>query len=208
MNPDSSVSTPHRLPEQRRQAGRHDLGEQGRAGLADDERRDDGRQQPHAVEQVLEPARGRRWPTTGPPATTERDAEGDADDGGDDDVAGPPAQVGGRRRGWASGGWWSRSTPRMHGRRHRDTGTASIGVDRPTVGSIGPASFAGTNRIRFRGSVAGPHSQRSKRSPEASSIVPAVYTGRRRARPQPADDGRRRSRALRARCGARGGGPG
>ena len=78
----------------------------------------------------------------------------------------------------------------------------------------GPASFAGTNQIRFRGSVVGPHSQRTRRSPEAvfgcaESVVPAQALrspcsyNRCARRPR-----RRRSPGPPARCGARGGGRG
>ena len=166
----ASVSMPHWLPSSADTPGRDDLREQRRAGLADDQRGEHGREQPRPRRGVLRAGRAERRErrtrrTPGP----EDHAEHDADDGRDDDVAGPPRAVDGTGARRMCGGRRYPSIrippgnrlppPPSRGRRRRDSG---------------PASFAGMSRIRFCGSVVGPHSQRSRAPRRRYSVAVSV----------------------------------
>src|SRR5205807_8215964 len=82
--------------------GGHGLGEHAGARLADDQRPEDGRQEPDARDgRAGRPEPGEEVVGTGPEPVpcVEDDAEGDGEDGGDNDVNGPPAVA---VHGWAS----------------------------------------------------------------------------------------------------------
>ena len=159
--------------EQRRHAGRDHLREQRRAGLADD------------VAAPGRPARARRR-TAGPSAGgantntasnaapgevpgPEHDAEATPMIGRHDDVARPPrvSTAGAPRSGSKP------SSPSIPDLRQARTpppmpGTACCGC--------GPASYTGTNRIRFRGSVVCTTLSALARSPEADLRLSAEST--------------------------------
>ena len=190
-NPErSDVGTPRGACE-RRDAGGDHLREHRGAGLPDDQRCEHGGDEPHAVQKegVDRDGRGRRgYDAPDDVPGREHDAEHDTDHGRDEDVARPPRLL--------------RRSPRgpglIDGSHEVSTSRYGYAVLRARTASVepGPASFAGTSRIRFRGSVVGPHSQRACAPRRRSSVARDGSAG-----PQPATPARFASRLATSRLG-------
>ena len=183
-----------RAAQERRNAGGHHLGEDRGARLADDQRREDGRHEPHR--------RTASRAASGRPQVSRRDALQTRFHAQNTTPKTTPmtrrrrgcrASATGPRRGGAAGldRRWSRAVP-------PGTETPSSGRRTARV-EPGPASFAGTSRIRFRGSVVGPHSQRVCAPRRRSSVAGMVP--QRLSRPLPRDSPRA-PRWLRGSAGA------
>ena len=151
-NPASRTSGPHSVPMKADRPAATISAKSRGAWLADDQRREDRRDEPDRVAEITErqgeraKRRERAVPDQAP--RPEDDPEGDADDRGDDDVARAPAGIrhGRGRRGAEGGCHLVFRTSRVDSLRSAASGPGTASSD-----DVRPASFAGTSRIRFSG---------------------------------------------------------